>query len=330
MADGSTGASLGLPEINLKKYDKVALGAILGGIGLLTVAVLYGLYLALPYLIDIAQNTIIFFAELAVAVLMVLFGAQMFMSRDAIYYKMKVFARNMRKAVVREDPIGTLDVAIHRFEGKLEEIDTSSAHAEAARQRLDTKIAAAKKQAQMEMALATAAQRQNKPDVIVQQHAVASQRMDQTADTLQPMADNLKKIQDAFVRARDLCAAKLEDFKSQKQALSIQLDAIKESQNEMRSFKRFFSSNTDLDMLELSVEEIERQTTEGEAEIDQFLHVIGPQLETADLKKAAEAEQAMQKLAASIGGSRPQITAGPVSGPVLAVKEGVVLNEKAR
>lgn len=294
-----------LPEINLKKYDKLVLTAISGGLLLLFAVALYALYVFMPMLVELAKDTVYFLAMSFIAVLLLITAGELWMSRDAIYYKMKVFARNIRKAVVREDPIGVLDVAIHRFESKLEDIDKSLSDAAAAKKRLQHKIRNSERTGALDMAeseesLAMQAKKRGQSESAVAQHAVAADRWRNAATSLQPTCDNLDRMGDALSRARDLCASTLEDRKNQKQVMSVQLEAIQESQQSVRSFKRFMTHSTDLDMMELSIDEIERQSTEAEAEIDQFLKVITPQLESADLKKSAESERAVSKMNAYI------------------------------
>lgn len=284
----------------MKGADKVTGLIILGVVG---TALAVGLYYLLPFLIELAKNTIIFGLELVV--LMTL--AIVFLDKGtwtAIYYKWKTISRNLRKAIVREDPIGVLATVIARFATKLDKIDENITQAVGARHRQDNAILKAKACAAQEFDLAKAAKRMGKPDVEVSQHAAASDRWAKAADDMAPMAAMLANMQTGLERARDLCASRLSDLKSQKSVLQVKLEALQDSQNAVRSFKRFFGSNPDLEMQELAIEEIERQSTEAEAEIDQFMRVINPVLETADLQKQAEAQRAMDKFESYMSGAK--------------------------
>jgi hypothetical protein len=66
-----------------------------------------------------------------------------------------------------------------------------------------------------------------------------------------------------------------------------------------------FGNNPDLEMQDLAIEEIQRQSFEAEAEIDQFMRVITPRLQQADLQRDADAIEAMEKLNAYTAQSLP-------------------------
>lgn len=302
------------PPLPLKSSDKIVGGvlvaAVVGALG-------YGLFVLLPFLIALAANTILFGVEL-VAILMI---AMVFLDKNTwvtIFYKWKSVSRNLRKMIVREDPIGVLDTVIHRFQAKLDGIDTNITQAAAAAARQKGAIDKAKKSAQSELDLAAAARRLRHPEAEVAQRATAAKRWAQAAADMQPMQDTLMRVQTCLERARDLCASRLDDSRNQKSVLAVKLEALQEGQQAVRSFKRFFGTNVDLDMQELAVDEIERQSTEAEAEIDQFMRTVNPILEGADLKKSADAIQAMDRFSAYLGDA-PAVKVLP-----MPAKDGVV------
>lgn len=314
MADGQQ-----LPA--LKTPDKVVGGVIAGGI---VVGILYVLYQILPFLIELAKNTMILGVELAALCVL----AMILLDKNTwglVYYKWKSISRSLRKMIVRDDPIGVLDTAIHRFEAKLDDIDENIKKSTAAKQRLANKIrsrdhSGALDQAQYETDLAKAAQQTGKPKATVEQHAVAAVRWQKVAESLQPFVDTLARAQVQLERARDLCAGQLEDLKNRKATLAVQLEGLQEGQKSVRSFKRFFGHSQDNDMKELAIEEIERQSTEAEAEIDQFMRVITPTLDNADLAKQAEAIQAMDTFQKYLDGGKAPVAALPPG-----VKDGEIV-----
>jgi hypothetical protein len=300
-----------MQSVSLKKQD-MAIMAVLGTVGALVVGgVIYGLYLAMPMLVSLAKNTIIFFAELAVLVLMLLAAAQAWQERDLFLYKWKSMARNIRKAIVREDPIGVLDTAIKRFEARLENIDDRIAEAIGAKKTQDDGIRVTLAKADREDSLAAAAAKLGKGDREVAQHATAAIRWRKAADGMQPMAEMMANMQTALEGARDLAHHTLLDLQNQKDVLSIQLSTARAGKSAVRSLKTFFGSSSESDMAAMAFEEIERQTNEAEAEIEQFMRVMDPMLKTADLTKQAEAMDAMKKFDAF----RQQRQLGPADTP---------------
>ena len=100
--------------------------------------------------------------------------------------------------------------------------------------------------------------------------------------------------------------------------MAMKLEALQDGAKAVKGFKRFFGANPDLEMQDLAVEEIERQSTEAEAEIDEFMRVMNPMLENADLKKNADALQAMEKFSSYLGTQKAL--------PEAPIVEGVVVN----
>jgi len=209
---------------------------------------------------------------------------------------MKLAARNARRAVIRENPIGVLDISIGRFQRKLDDIDENSKAADAARKRLANRISTIEINAKNECDLAMAAQRQGKSENAVAQHAVAQERWLKSVEPLKAMYEQQTLMQEKLHQARDLCAAQLEDLRNQKSVMQVQLEALQEGASMARRFKQFFSANPELEMLQLSVEEIERQTTEAEAEIDQVMRLVDPMLQKAELQKSADSAAALARL----------------------------------
>jgi len=301
--------------VAMKPADKV-IGAIIGLVVLGAGG--YGLWKVLPVLIELAQNTIYFFAELVVLAILGI----VFLDRDTwinLYYAWRNVSRKMRKAIVSEDPIGVLDTVIHRYGYKLDQIDQNVTVADGARRRQEAAIQDALKQRDAELHQAKAAQKLNK-QLQVEQHATAAQRWENSGKEMEPMLNTLTNALTCLERARDLCQSKLEDVKNQKVVLQRKLEALLAGQKAVRSIKRFFGSNPDLDMQEMAIEEIERQATEAMAEIDQFMRVMNPVLESADLKRSADQMAAMEHFNSYItsGGSSKLLTAGVPSEPIPA------------
>lgn len=286
----------------LKPADKAVAGLFIAAIALAVVAAGYGLYVLLPVLVELAKDTIVLGVEVFVLLGFAAGLLQLWLARDAAIYKFKQVAQNARRKVAADNPIGTIDIAIATFEGRLERIDAEAVSANSALLRLKDKVKNRKGDGMLDMAsreagLADAAEHQGRPDSEIQQHAVAAERWKKAAETVQPMVEDQEFIQGQLAKARDLATNALADLKNQRAVLSVQYDAYRESQAQAKAFRRFFGKNPELEMIDFAVEAIEKQTTDTQADIDQLMHQLTPRIQAAQLARDAEAAEAMRKRA---------------------------------
>lgn len=311
----------------MKPSDKI-IGVIL--LAVAAGAVGWGLFFLLPLLIVLAQNAVYFFLELAVALALAIVVLSPDTWRNA-YYGWQNISRKIRKLIISSDPIGILNTVLRQYAAKLNEIDSNIVETDAATKRQKASIRTSIKSRDEELAMAKEAERLGK-DLQVRQHAMAAQRWATAADEAEPMLKTLTDALAGLERARDYCAVQLEDYESQKEVLSLKLEAFQSGQKAIRKLKGFFGRNPEMEMAELAVEDIERKSTEAMAEIDQFMRVMTPKLDAQDLKRSAEQTVAMDKFnlfltgapkaALPASGAQP-IPAQITSSETLAVKEKV-------
>lgn len=306
---------------SMKTSDKIIGLVLLTGV----VSVLgYGMYWILPYLVEMAANTIYFVGELVVLAVL----AMVFLDKNTwlnLYYGWQNLSRGIRRSIISSDPIGILSTVINRYAQKLEDIDANIVLADGATKRQRNTIAEAEKQRNMELNLAKAAEQQGKT-LQIGLHANSAKRWDDSAEEMRPMLTVLENALVSMQRARDLCEVKMEDTKNQKLVLSRRLEALMSGQKAVRKIKSFFGTNPDLEMQEMAVEDIERKSTEALAEIDQFMRVINPKLEASDLKQSADQMAALEKFNTFLtsSGTAPQLpeaTTQPVRGIVVSARE---------
>lgn len=310
---------LSLPSLSLQKPEKIVLGVIVGMLGVLTIGAGWGLYLLLPILERMARTGLYLSLELLGLGGLIALVVQGYWMRTSIVYGMKMFAKKVARKRVAKDPIASYAIAIERFEAKLDEINQNLSNAAAARKRVQNKIRNHQKTgsldfAEQEEALFAWATKSGHPQAECRQHAVNAKRWRDVTAGLEPVVESLSRMQVDLERARDLCVLTLDDRKNLKASLSVQLAAMKEGQMTVRAFRGFLSNNADLEMENISVEEIERQTTEAEAEIESFIRAVAPRVAAGELKQAAEAEIAVARLTTAAGLSAPA-----------AIKDGVIV-----
>lgn len=273
---------------NMKTSDKiiaVVLLAIVGG------ACAFGISLMLPWLIALMENTIYFAALLAIVVI----GGFMVVTEwRTVYYWWMNIARNIRRSVVKSDPIGILQTVIIRFQKQMDDIDKYIVQVDAAIRRLKMGIVSALQNRDKEDNLAKAAQGLGQ-DLQTKQHAAAAMRWENSAKHQQPLAQQLDGMLAQLKKAREFCQVRLDDIENQKLVLKQELDAVLPGQNVVRKMKGFFGHNPDLEMKEMACEEADRQATEALAEISNFMETMSPMLEAQDLQQTADQTAAMDR-----------------------------------
>lgn len=282
-------------NFTLKKGDKVTM-AILGLVGL-TIFSVVGVY-ALPYIILALENTL-YTVFLAIALLVVTMPIWDTGTRTAFLYGWKNFSRNLCRFITRQNPIGVLTTAISRFEARLADITEKMNQAAGAMKRHKQKMDDAKKRAEEAEALYHTAVSSGRAQAIQNSQLTAAGRWNKAYETMQPMYDLLKEMHEAFIKAREVCQYRLEDLKNQKEVLSVQYETMMASQKAAKSFKSFFGANPDLAMLQMSVDEAERQIADAEAEIEQVLRDATPMIDAANLQKEADAQAALARIKGS-------------------------------
>lgn len=320
---------------------KVALG-----IGAIMAIALGGLFLTgvlLPWLVwltgmlvELAANTVYFLLMAGAAIFALL-------NYQNIFYGMMSLVQVLRKALIAANPVATLDTAMNQIRKKMESITVALAESRASQTRMAMRIrnpkfragttfdedafgqAGALDKAEREESLAIEARKRSRPDTEVAQHVVAAERYRNQAATFQPRLDQLMRMQSMLVKAKELADSKVADMVNQRDILVTTLDADKDGKKAVGLFKRVLGRSPELTMAQLSVEEIVKQSTEAEAEIDQFLEAIQPQLADADLKKSASVDAAMTRFDKFTDAKA--LTAGPVPvGSAAPVKAAEIVN----
>lgn len=267
-------------------------------------------------LIQLAQDTTWLAIEGVVAFLVV---TTIWSSREAIWYAQQNFIRKIRRAIIAEDPVGILDSVINRMNAKQEELtgNIEKARASLARLKKQRDDFAAKEQ--NEESLAKVAQSKGLDEEDIQQHVIAAGRWQKAADTTKPMIDTLTEMAAKFQDALVICRRSIADATNQKDVLAAQLAAMKDGQAAVKGFRAFMGRNPELLMQKEAVDEIERQASEAEASIDQFMRDVTPVLDADNLQRQADAKTAMAKF----GGFLKQSPAlpGVVDGHVVSSGE---------
>lgn len=309
----------GLPDVNMKRVDKTVLvclfAAILAAVGIAG----YGLLLVMPILLKLAADSVYFFVMLIVAVFLAIGLGELAMSWRTVYYKMQMIAKSLRKAVVKSDPIGAIDVAISRLETRLDTAREQKRKALAAQKLTETNLSNASQSQASEEALAKQAERQARPKGEVDNYLIKAQRWLDTVKTLTTVVANQRQRAERMVDAETICVRGIDNLKNQKTTLSMRLEAIKADAAQARAFKAFFGHSEEMEMFDLAVEEVEKQSAQCEAEVDQMLSEAEPAIQQAQLQASAAAEQARARLGMA---PTPQLQAVP------PVKDAVIVSEK--
>jgi hypothetical protein len=308
--------------IKLKSRDKIVMGIIAAIFAaVVAIPVLTWTATIMGLLATVMENTVYFLA-LAGGTIFTLWT--LWENRLNIIYKWKNISRNIGRSIARENPIGVMDTAIRRLENKLELISEKVAEADANRRQQEAAIKQFQTKATEYDSLADAAERGGKSERQIEVYAANAQRSRDSIAKVQPLATKFAEVVAKLSEARSLVISGLEDLKLQREGYKLEYDTLLAGSKAIKGFKSFFASNEDLDMLQLSIEEVDAQTAQYEAEIDQFIYDIQPKIEEQQLKQAATTQRAMDARQA-----RKQVAASSTTGlPRLQLpvaKEGVVV-----
>lgn len=282
-----------LSTLPLKRGDKIAMTVI----GLIVAAVI-----AIPVLTWLAAITALIATILANLVYTLLVGGglvftilSLWENRTSIIYAWKNTARNIRRAVVRTDPIGTLTTAISRLQSRLTDIDAKTRDADAARKRHEAAIHNAEAEQANERALVDVA-RKSRDAAGVEDHAVAMQGWTDAIEAMKPLAEMLTEFHAKMIEARAVCQRKILQLTAKRKIESVKLDALTSGQQAAKGLMRFFGDNEDLEMIEMSLAAIEVACSEAEAEIDQVIRIATPAMEAAKRQRQADVAKALGQL----------------------------------
>lgn len=326
----------------LSPEDKKVAVAIVAVIGLafgglfLTGVLLPWLVALMAMLVELAKDTV----ALMVMAVVVIFGI---LNYNNIFYAMMSGVQAIRKAIIVANPVATLDTAMSQIRRKQEGISKALAESKASQDRMAMRIrnprfragmsfdddtfkqAGALDKAEREEALAIEARKRNKPETEIAQHVVAAERYRGQAAAFQPRVEQLNRMQGMLNKAKEVADASIAAMDVQRDILVTNLDADKDGKKAVGLFKHVLGRSPELTMAQLSVDEIIKQSTEAEAEIDQFLEAIQPQLDADDLKKSAQTDAAMARFNSFT--EKKALTAGPVPVGATTVKDAEVVKE---
>jgi hypothetical protein len=311
--------------ITLKKQDKIAM-AIIGllVVGIIAVPVLTYLATITALLATVLENTIY---SLIMAGGILLSGLWLKDNWTALLYKWKNMARNVRRAVVNEDPIGVMDTAISRLEAKLVEVENHIKTAGAAKRRQEDAITKLEREAAEQDRLLAEAQTRQRPENEIGRIALAGERRRKSAENLKPQLDLFEEVYANMIAAKELCNDRLMDMRDNREVFKLEYETMQSGQNAAKGMRKFFGANDDLNMLHMSIDVLEQKNAEALEEIDSFMRVVTPQLNNANLQKQADVRAALSranaKLLPSASGENKLIEAMPV-------KEGVVVDMKRK
>lgn len=296
-------------NVNLKLPDKIVailLGLI--GLGIMTVVGL----MVLPYVIAAMTNMFIFLGMLAA---LIFIPWSIYDNRETIKLWYFNKCRAIRRSIIADDPIGTLVSIITRFQKKLDEIKQHLVEAAAAKKRHENDVKDWQRKVSENKRLGDASNSQATREL----YYVKAKRWDDAVQAALPQLEVLAKMHEKMELAKNMAATRIDDLENQKEVLQATLDNMKSSQSAVRKFKAFFGSSAELRDLQDTVEIIEIQSTEAEAEIDGFLNDISPLLQADDLRKKADAIAAMERFGAT-----------PKALPESNVIEGTFVKEKEK
>jgi hypothetical protein len=313
-------------DISLKKYDRVILGLMifigLGVLGLIG----WGVVLLLPTLVAAAENGILLMGMMFVLAVLALGMFNVFLNLPNYVLRMKMGAQALRRRYISGNPIAAIDVSIDGLQERALKAKRLAAEADGVSKQLKQKIrsddrrSGAADREENEERLAQAARNTGRSDTEVNEHLIKAERAHRTVEMLQPLLDRQLERQKKIEEARVVAEAKIADLIDQKENLTIILEAHQADVKQSRALSAFFGARSkEMATIEIAVDEIVRQSTQAEAEIEQMLRDADPAVQEAQLLREADALAAQKRLEMKLA-----TAASPKALPEKGLPDGVV------
>ena len=201
--------------------------------GLLGAGGLYGLYKVLPFLIQIAENT------LYLGVLLAVLGALIYMvldpkMRNLIFYMYKSFMRWITGIFIQIDPIGILKSYIDDLKNNLRKMNKQIAVLKGQMKRLQQIIYDNKKSINSNLKLASAAKEKDKKGIMILKSRKAG-RLQESNLKLDGLYKKMEVLYRVLIKMYENSEILLEDIEDQVMVKEQERKAIRASHSAMKS-----------------------------------------------------------------------------------------------
>ncbi|MGY3795550.1 PspA/IM30 family protein [uncultured Aquimarina sp.] len=263
--------------------------------GLLGAGGLYGLYKVLPFLIQIAENT------LYLGVLLAVLGALIYMvldpkMRNLIFYMYKSFMRWITGIFIQIDPIGILKSYIDDLKNNLRKMNKQIAVLKGQMKRLQQIIYDNKKSINSNLKLASAAKEKDKKGIMILKSRKAG-RLQESNLKLDGLYKKMEVLYRVLIKMYENSEILLEDIEDQVMVKEQERKAIRASHSAMKSAMNIISGNNDKkEMFDRALEVIAEDVSMKIGEMERFMDMSTNFMDSIDLQNGIFEEEGLELL----------------------------------
>lgn len=255
----------------------------------------YLLYKALPFLINIAQNTIYLAGLLMVlaAIIYVVLDPKM---RNLIWYAYKSIMRWVTGLFVQIDPIGILKSYVEDLQDNLGKMNKQIAQLRGQMHKLKEVIMNNQKEIQNNINLANRA-KQTSTDAMVVLKARKAGRLQDSNVRLEDLYKKMEILYRVLTKMYENSEIMLEDIKDQVMVKEQERKAIHASHSAMRSAMNIIAGNGDKRyMFDMALEAIAEDVSQKVGEMERFMDMSSSFMNSIDLQNGVFEEEGLAML----------------------------------
>lgn len=255
----------------------------------------YLLYKALPFLIELAQNT------LYLAGMIIVLGALLYMvfdpkMRSLIWYMYKSVMRTITGWFVQIDPIGILKSYVEDLEDNLRKMGTQIGNLKGQMRKLQNIMDENKASIDMNLKMASKAKEMDKDQHMILSSRKAA-RLTDTNEKYNVLYQKMEVLYRILTKMYSNSEILLEDTRDQVKVKEQERAAIRASHSAMKSAMNIISGNSDKRaMFDQAMESIADDVAMKVGEMERFMEMSSNFMDSIDLQNAVFEEDGMKML----------------------------------
>lgn len=257
--------------------------------------VAYGLFMFLPFIIALLQNTItavLLFAVLA-AIVYVIIDPKF---RNLIWYAYKSVMRAITGMFVQIDPIGIIEAYVDDLRNNLNKMGKQISSLRGQMQKLKTDIDANEKMMQQNMMLASKAKEKGAESIMVLKARKAGRLQDSNVK-LQDLYKKMEVMYKVLCKMYENSGVLLEDIQDEVAVRKREREAIRASHSAMQSAMNIISGDKDRRMMfDQAMEAIADDIGKKVGEMERFMEISDSFMQGIDLQNGVFEEQGLDML----------------------------------
>ncbi|MEL7268404.1 MAG: hypothetical protein AAGL34_02375 [Bacteroidota bacterium] len=263
--------------------------------GLLGAGGLYGLYKVLPFLIEIAENT------LYLGVLLAVIGAIVYMAmdpkvRNLIFYLYKSFMRWLTGLFIQIDPIGILKSYVDDLKDNLKKMNKQISVLKGQMKHLQRIMHDNKISINNNLKLANAAKEKDKKGIMILKSRKAG-RLRESNMKLDELYKKMEILYRVLVKMYENSEILLEDIEDQVMVKEQERKAVRAGHSAMKSAMNIIAGNSDKkEMFDRALEAIADDVSMKIGEMERFMEMSTNFMDSIDLQNGIFEEEGLELL----------------------------------